>query len=293
LWLNGFAGNANGFGPDVQLRFKNGFKNGWLDPDSKFIHNPSTMGDILRSSFQSGKLWPGAPQRFSSQSRAKRLFKSTLAFTLIELLVVIAIIAILAAMLLPALSKAKRAAQRANCVSNLKQICLAVHMYAQDNQDVLPGPNWNGQYVRYRIGNDDQLLNYIPSYLGLTPKAEYQLARVFACPSFMSFAQSTALSWTNIVCYVTAERVLVQGKLVYPLGYPLDSAGVRWEPIKLSTIPNPSSNWIIKDADQMNCRINPWWVNLPLNPVHGKKRVHAYFDGSVNSSVGFQYATPP
>ncbi len=214
-------------------------------------------------------------------------------FTLIELLVVIAIIAILAAMLLPALSKAKRAAQRANCVSNLKQIALSVHMYAGDNQDVLPGPNWNGQYVKYRTNNDYQLVNYIYPYLALRPGPQFQLAKVFACPSFMSFAQSTALSWTNIVCYVTAERVNTGGKLVYPLGYPADSAGVRWEPIKLAAIPSPSTNWIIKDADKMNCRITPWFVNLPLNPVHGKLRVHSYFDGSVNSAVGFQYPNPP
>ena len=67
---------------------------------------------------------------------------SVWAFTLIELLVVIAIIAILAAMLLPALAKAKQKAQRAQCLNNLRQLCLTVHMYAVDNDDHLPAPNW-------------------------------------------------------------------------------------------------------------------------------------------------------
>jgi prepilin-type N-terminal cleavage/methylation domain-containing protein len=60
------------------------------------------------------------------------------AFTLIELLVVIAIIGIIAALLFPVFAQARESARAATCVSNCRQMGIAVAMYAQDNDDYMP-----------------------------------------------------------------------------------------------------------------------------------------------------------
>ena len=112
-------------------------------------------------------------------------------FTLIELLVVIAIIAILAAILLPALSRAREAARRAACQSNLKQMGIIFKMHASEQKDIYPqkarpcpdeNGEWSTDYAAYGVPIFPKDPCWMPDPTELYPEYLSDV-KLFICPS--------------------------------------------------------------------------------------------------------------
>ncbi len=181
-------------------------------------------------------------------------------FTLIELLVVIAIIAILAAILFPVFARAREKARQTSCLSNAKQIILAVMQYTQDYDECFPfytnpqNPTTNRSWW--------QVLD--PYVMNL---------QVFRCPSSPSV--TVGYGW-NIDC----------------IGYG-PSSGVRLPPTSLATIKHPSTTLVFADKGGSTpgyYRPSRWIGNpstygylydtyLPMITIHNDGANVGYADG--------------
>ena len=207
-------------------------------------------------------------------------------FTLIELLTVIAIIGILASILIPVVGTVRENARRSQCMSNMRQIGLAVIMYEGENGH-LPGPIF--RRVRRPVTDQPEYrdLNFfLEDYMG--PRSE-----VWNCP-------------TNEMTYSEEENpgntvfILMNNLGTNPprwFGYGNPGENDRWMPLPISQIISPSRTppgslvremhriMLLSDADGLNYSpahraTGAASFQFGLPPVHGDgRRNYVFFDG--------------
>jgi prepilin-type N-terminal cleavage/methylation domain-containing protein/prepilin-type processing-associated H-X9-DG protein len=143
------------------------------------------------------------------------------AFTLIELLVVIAIIAILAAILFPVFAQARAKARQATCLSNQKQLGLAILAYAQDYDETLPPGNYSAAPLAGNVGWMYMIDPYVKANVPYS-NANLGAAKlsIFVCPDYGATPYAST--------FLSPTRSYLVNRMIFG-GYERNLPSTYWE----------------------------------------------------------------
>lgn len=220
------------------------------------------------------------------KERARRSREKASSKRLLEILVVVGILAILAAVLFPVFARAREKARQSSCLSNMKQVAIAVQMYAQDYDDTLPpAADWQGLVSRY-AGNDQ--IFECPTRQGRLP--HYALSPFVAGRNLGEIADPE----TTVMLYEIGE----DGRQVYPhndgANYGFVDGHVKWfhrdnppESFEASGFIPPARSYGIAEHLKIACEASVQVVvrNLYQGVLEAEAVVRQYGGFILNSSL--------
>lgn len=215
--------------------------------------------------------------------------RGTSGFTLVELLAVMATVLVMAALLVSGTSSARKRAEDARCLSNLRQIGAAMSLYVQENNNTLPGPLLNGQYAKF--DQKAYLAYLLAPYLSDTISEDQtqntaQRSKIFMCPGW--WRESPNRSAYGPTYQMNASQFTNMGTVKPRTFWGSVDANLYYQPMTFTqaagAIENSggrlSQTWMLCDVDRKVTKYAgaDWAANIPANPVHGKVRNALFFD---------------
>ena len=184
-------------------------------------------------------------------------------FTLIELLVVIAIIAILAAILFPVFARAREKARQTSCLSNVKQIALAVDMYTTDYDEAYP------MSIFLSGGRAYAFYHAIMPYM--------KNAQIMHCPSEQNRIPAAAFPGLGIPLAPGFDGASYNGNYaIFEDGPNNPLTGANHAVIKQSELPFPAETFVMGDGA---IELQPTLFNSPVVPGHNEGFNVCFADG--------------